>query len=291
MKTKSTASFLAAALLAFSVSGCASENPEPEIETMTDETATALQEEVDRFNSANQDDYTDYDWDTYANTAAVAQKRLSSPTASEDAASDALDAIRRAADNTMTDEEREQKEEEEAEAAEAAAAAAEKEAMQKKVADSTRGDGVYKVGTDLDAGEYFFTSSSMGYICIYHDSTKSEILENDNWSNQYYVTVEDGQYLEVTRAEFVPMSLREAYLGNPSKSKSLSEGMYKVGLDCDPGEYKLDSDGEMGYYCIYNNSSADRHIIDNDNFEGQNYVTVSEGQYLILNRCTAKFVE
>ena len=43
-----------------------------------------------------------------------------------------------------------------------------------------------------------------------------------------------------------------------------------------------------GYYCIYSSSRQD-NIISNDNFDGQRYVTVSDGQYLLLSRC--KFVD
>ena len=60
--------------------------------------------------------------------------------------------------------------------------------------------------------------------------------------------------------------------------------MFKVGTHIPAGEYKIDSGTDSGYYCIYSNSRQDS-IIANDNFTGQNYVTVSDGQYLVLNRC------
>lgn len=52
------------------------------------------------------------------------------------------------------------------------------------------------------------------------------------------------------------------------------------------GEYKLVSTSDMGYYCIYADSRHDiNNIIANDNFTGQNYCNVKDGQYLVLHRC------
>lgn len=50
------------------------------------------------------------------------------------------------------------------------------------------------------------------------------------------------------------------------------------------GENTFTADSDMGYYAIYNDS---RHqdIVANNNFQGQSYVTVSDGQYLLLSRC------
>ena len=67
------------------------------------------------------------------------------------------------------------------------------------------------------------------------------------------------------------------------------EGTYKIGSDMPAGEYRLTSTSTYGaYYEILSNSTGIDNIIDNDNFDNQAYVTVSEGQYLKLVRCTAK---
>lgn len=69
-------------------------------------------------------------------------------------------------------------------------------------------------------------------------------------------------------------------------SGTLSDGMYKVGVDLQPGEYKINSPGD-GYDAITTNS---RHtlnsIVSNDNFTGNKYVTVEDGQYLELKNAT-----
>lgn len=67
------------------------------------------------------------------------------------------------------------------------------------------------------------------------------------------------------------------------------DGMYRVGTDIPAGEYKLTaSSGTLGYWEVTNSSTADADIVGNDNFSGSTYVTVSNGQYLKLERCVAK---
>ena len=60
-----------------------------------------------------------------------------------------------------------------------------------------------------------------------------------------------------------------------------------MGFDIPAGSYKLTTSGSRtGYYAIYNSSDPEARIVQNDNFEGQNYAQVSDGQYLLLSRCT-----
>lgn len=82
-------------------------------------------------------------------------------------------------------------------------------------------------------------------------------------------------------------TLTEALTEPPTeKIATYSAGTYKVGSDIPAGEYKLINDSELGgYYCVYNNSNPDADIVTNDNFEDQTYITVSDGQYLLLSRC------
>lgn len=70
-------------------------------------------------------------------------------------------------------------------------------------------------------------------------------------------------------------------------------GTYKVGSDMPAGEYKLTatSNTGKGYWCVRDSSASDSNIIRNENFENSTYVTVSEGEYIELSRCTATPVE
>ena len=61
-------------------------------------------------------------------------------------------------------------------------------------------------------------------------------------------------------------------------------GIYKVGEDIPAGEYQVEASSGLGYIEV---SSDSRHqiegIITNDNFEGNKYITVQDGQYLTLS--------
>lgn len=143
--------------------------------------------------------------------------------------------------------------------------------------------GMYKVGSDLPAGEYLLKSTNSGYMSVASDSsgTLDSIITNEVFDNTLYVTVSEGQYLTVERATFVAAD--EAPAQQPANGK-YSEGMYKVGKDIAPGEYKVHSD-EMGYLAVLTNSVGDLDsIVTNDNFEGDKYITLQDGQYLKLSR-------
>lgn len=65
--------------------------------------------------------------------------------------------------------------------------------------------GTYRVGTDIQAGEYKVTcTSSSAYVEVCKDSTGAfdSIVANDNIENSGYITVSDGQYLTVNGGEF-----------------------------------------------------------------------------------------
>ena len=72
----------------------------------------------------------------------------------------------------------------------------------KNTASDSYGPGTLKVGVDIPAGEYKVTStrsSGDGYWCIRNSSAAdARILKNDSFSGSSYVTVEDGQYLELS---------------------------------------------------------------------------------------------
>ncbi|MDO4302110.1 MAG: hypothetical protein Q4D26_12090 [Clostridia bacterium] len=77
-------------------------------------------------------------------------------------------------------------------------------------------------------------------------------------------------------------------INSESQSTSYTDGMYKVGVDIPAGEYVAypTSDSCKGYFCISSDANQD-DIITNDNFVGQRYFSISDGQYLELSRCEA----
>lgn len=61
--------------------------------------------------------------------------------------------------------------------------------------------GWYKVGTDIDAGEYVIESYGSGYVAVMSGPVgDSSIVTNDNFDGRYSVNVEEGQYLNISRA-------------------------------------------------------------------------------------------
>ena len=145
--------------------------------------------------------------------------------------------------------------------------------------------GMYKVGTDIPAGEYILDPSAMAYYQVASDSTGAleSIVSNDNFSGTRYITVSDGQYLTLTSCTAYPAS----YVPDGKvKNDNLSGGMYKVGVDIEAGEYKVTPEGD-GYYEVDSSSAGTLDaIVANENFSSDVYVTVADGQYLKLSGAT-----
>ena len=148
-------------------------------------------------------------------------------------------------------------------------------------------EGQYKVGVDIPAGSYIVYSklNTLSYYEITADANGNNIVENENFKNQHYVNISDGQYFSFTNGYVVPVSSIRPY--NPSNGQ-YDEGQYKVGYDIPAGEYKVThKDGFRGYYAI-TSTPGDNDIIANDNFNGDCYVNITDGQYLYLNNCYIK---
>lgn len=138
--------------------------------------------------------------------------------------------------------------------------------------------GQYKIGTDIPSGEYvFFAEDSSGYFSVTSDANGNDIIANENFSYNSIMSIYDGEYLELSRCYAVPIT-------DVSKISKDKGTMFKIGVFLQPGEYKLIADSDSGYYCIYSDDRQD-DIVSNDNFKGQSYVNVSDGQYLLLSRC------
>lgn len=148
-------------------------------------------------------------------------------------------------------------------------------------------EGMYKVGSDIAPGEYVFLtqSSSSSYICVSSDSNQDDIIENAIFTNSYFMTIEDGQYIEASDCLFFKA---EGYMLTQNNDGVIPEGMYRVGIDIDAGEYKVVTEGDdSGYWCIFTSSKIPQDIYSNHIFENSTYLTLTEGQYVYFNDCTA----
>lgn len=137
----------------------------------------------------------------------------------------------------------------------------------------------YKVGTDIPSGDYIiFANEGRGYFSINADSYGDSIIENENFNYNVIIRIEDGQYLELSRSYAVPYEDIETL--NTTK-----DGMFKVGVHIEAKEHKLCTNNNRGYYAVYNGPlGKDGDIVTNDNFENCTYISVKEGQYLLLSR-------
>lgn len=143
---------------------------------------------------------------------------------------------------------------------------------------------MYKIGKDLNAGTYMIVGSGYGQVSSDSSGTLDSIVTNDNFSNSWYVDVSNGQYLEFTAGKGYTI----AYAPVPDTTSGvLHEGMFKAGRDFPAGEYKLSSTGAATAYVeVASNARGDLDsIIMNDNFTGDKYVTIKNGQYITLDRC------
>nr|DAZ16253.1 MAG TPA: N BRO family, N-terminal domain [Caudoviricetes sp.]DAZ32419.1 MAG TPA: N BRO family, N-terminal domain [Caudoviricetes sp.] len=63
----------------------------------------------------------------------------------------------------------------------------------------------YFVGKDIPAGEYKVSAANGGYYEVTANSTGDlgTIIANDNFEGEVYLTVQDGQYLKLSRAQIV----------------------------------------------------------------------------------------
>lgn len=142
--------------------------------------------------------------------------------------------------------------------------------------------GTYKVGTDIQAGEYLVISKGRGYYKCSKDSTgeTGSIIFNENLTDgsNSYVTLKDGDYFKVTNAEMYPIDKAPSII---PKDGVYKDGMYKVGQDIPGGEYKIKLVGARGYYAVYKDSRyAVGDIISNENVTADTYLTVKDGEYL-----------
>lgn len=147
--------------------------------------------------------------------------------------------------------------------------------------------GMYKVGTDIKAGEYVVISDQSAYMQLTKDSTGTleSIIANENIQNRTIITIKDGQYFEVKNGDIYPISKAPKAV---TTDNQLPAGMYKVGLDIQPGEYKVVAQ-DSGYVEVSSNSSHDLYsIVSNDNFDDEKYVTIKQGQYIKLGNATLK---
>ena len=150
------------------------------------------------------------------------------------------------------------------------------------------GEGMYRVGIDIPAGDYYAVATSgSGYYCKYTDITQDDIEANDNFSTFTYFRAYEGQYLKLSRCKIT--SIENAPVVSAPDNGLYDVGMYRVGIDIPAGEYKFTATSGSGYYCVYTDITQN-DIEDNENFKSVVYYTVRNGQFLKVNRAQFQYL-
>lgn len=88
------------------------------------------------------------------------------------------------------------------------------QSSQNKSNNNTHYAGIYTVGVDIPAGGYVFTSEQLyidhaedgaqSHVIVHSDSSKKDYAISQYFIGNYYVSVSDGQILDVAGATFEP---------------------------------------------------------------------------------------
>lgn len=146
--------------------------------------------------------------------------------------------------------------------------------------------GTYKVGTDIEAGEYLIVATSWNcYVEVDKDSsgTFDSIVSNENTSTHLYYTLIDGQYFKVQGGKFARVDDVAPF---EAVDGVYDEGMYLVGRDIPAGEYKITANESVCYIEVDKDSyNTFNSIVSNDiiSIGESTYITIKNGQYIKIS--------
>lgn len=145
--------------------------------------------------------------------------------------------------------------------------------------------GTYKVGKDIEPGEYI----------AYGLYSKAQVKQFDSLDEQedaeeieglfIDIKLKENQYIEVEDGILLPKNIFDT-------NKLTKYGIYKVGKDIDAGEYKVESvldsyessydavDGNLGACEIADEPFGGNVMQTIDLYDGQKYITLKNGQYI-----------
>lgn len=147
------------------------------------------------------------------------------------------------------------------------------------------GEGTYKVGKDIDPGEYIaYGLNSVSQIKQFNSLDEQEDTEEID-GLFIDLTLEENQYIEVESGIVLPKSTFDM-------NNLTQYGIYKVGQDIEAGEYKVASisdsyessyeevDGALGALEVADEALGGNVLKKVDLYDGQKYVTLEDGQYV-----------
>lgn len=138
---------------------------------------------------------------------------------------------------------------------------------------------VYKIGTDMPAGEYkVFSVEDHASYTLTNDARGEDYVAYMSFDTFSYVSVEDDQFLELKNSFAIPVEDADPVV---IENDIIDPGVYRIGIDIDPGEYKVTATDEHASYTITGDANMNDYI-DYSSIEKSNYIEVLEGEYLEL---------
>ena len=149
--------------------------------------------------------------------------------------------------------------------------------------------GQYKVGTDIPSGTYIISNdgTNLCNVCVSSDTNCNNKIFENNFYEYSYVVVNDGDYLKLTNCSAMNESEMHSKAMVSYKNVYFKNSMLMVGEDIEPGEYKVTSTSNSSYasYAIFNNNLRSMSTSAYEKISGSNYITLKEGEYVILENC------
>lgn len=139
---------------------------------------------------------------------------------------------------------------------------------------------MYKIGKDMPAGEYkIIANEDYSMFELNGDARGEDYIASNSVDTFVYVVVEDGQYLTLSDCFAVPVE--ETWAVEPVDGK-LPAGMYRVGTDIEPGEYKVVAVEDYASYQITEDANGEKYI-DSNSIKKSHYIEVKDGEYLLIS--------
>lgn len=149
--------------------------------------------------------------------------------------------------------------------------------------------GKHKIGDKISAGEYkIFAKKETAYIALFKDSDGKEMIKNESFKTQTYLSVSDGQLLELRDCYAVKFDEKNNELKSEKFSADYFEGTFKVGYDIPAGEYTIEGLStilDSGYWSIQDDKMK---LISKELFKKSAVLKVEDGQYLTLSGAIIK---
>lgn len=156
--------------------------------------------------------------------------------------------------------------------------------------------GTYKIGRDIQKGEYIIKKASGAYGGLSFKKSVDPYVQNVASDfkmvdvSVYYTLSKDG-YVHITGCELYDAASHDmASIG----CDGTTPAMYKVGKDTKAGTYTITPDGSgKSYYAVYKNSTdaTDSARIAETRITKATNVAVSDGEYIWFYRASMKYCQ